>query len=141
MPQHQRHRPDSYLKRAGDATKQQPGDATKPPLSFFSSSTILRYTWGITMNLSSQNEQQELSKVYSTKFDEFVANSDPIAKSFLEEAAFLISGVARSYGFEREVYIINIEAATQLWAHQISYCMNITNPAGGGWERKLVRIS
>ncbi len=116
--------PETYL--TSSSAKQQPGDPAKPPLSL---STILRYTWGITMNLSSQTEQKDLSDVYSQKFDQFVANSDPIAKSFLEEVAFLVSGVTRSYGFEREVYMINIDAATQLWAHQISYYMNTTNPA------------
>jgi hypothetical protein len=105
--------------------KQQP---SQPPLSL---STILRYTWGMTMSLSSQAQQQGLSEDFVKRFGDFVndKSNDPTAYSFLREVLFVISGVQRTYGFEREVYNVNINAATTLWAHQAAYYMNLTNPA------------
>lgn len=100
----------------------------KCPISL---AAILRYTWGTTMSLSTQKQQQELSLKYKTLFDSFIENDnnkipmDTNAKSFLSEVSFVISSIQRSYGFEREVFIDNIESATQLWNHQISYYLNL----------------
>jgi hypothetical protein len=119
-----------------EESKQEIDKKILTPLSI---SSILRYTWGSTMNLSSQKEQRDFGSIYKDIFRSYVETEggdddergnnetklDDHARSFLKEVSLVISSVHRSYGFEREVFIDNINAARTLWDHQIAYYLNI----------------
>jgi hypothetical protein len=96
----------------------------KPPLQL---STILRWAWGITMSLSDQEAQQELVKIFKDRFDNLIKMDtimDKVDQVYLNEISLVISGMIRSYGYQREVYLINIKALQEICKVQIDYYTN-----------------
>ena len=104
-----------------DNNLQLPPPDGKPPLQL---STILRWAWGITMSLSAQEEQNELVKIFKERFESLINKTiimDKVDQSYLNEISLIISGMLRSYGFQREVYMTNIKALQAICEVQISY--------------------
>ncbi len=120
--------PKAAEQKISEPKETRPAPDRDPPIQL---SSILRWSWGITMSLSNQEEQKDLINLFKEQFNALInenVNIDVTDQAYLNEISIIISGVIRSYGFQREVFITNIRAIQDLRQVQVSYYMNMANP-------------
>ncbi len=101
-----------------------PSGSISPP----SLSSILHFAWGMTMNLSHQDQQRYLAETFKTRFvalwDQCKDKNDI---EFLNDVAFILSAYERSYGFERDVYFTRLDNWASLKQDKIDYYNDLAN--------------
>ena len=108
---------------------------TSKPLSSspLSISSILHFAWGMTLNLSHQDEQRYLAETFKGRFvalwDQY--KTDNAAISFLNEVSFVLSASERSYGFERDIYFSRIDDWNTLRTDKIAYYKDLASITSG----------
>ena len=133
-----------------------------PPISL---SAIIHYAWGMTMALSSQDSQrveaERVKEIFNNKlenqidgnnikagiesFKDMIQNLSADvysanAKEFLYEVSLYLSAIERSYGFEREVYIQNVNDITNWREHQTAYYESLATTMSTSIDSIAARI-
>ena len=124
-------------------SSEQSGKAnTDPPLSV---KAAMHIAWGLTLHVSHETSQQDLSKVFEGRFEKIweTHKPDKHALEYLEHVSAMMSASLRSMAFEKDVYTRHInyfEKAKEAKIKSVEEWANLTSFNADGLLSRLIAI-